>query len=61
MSIPKKKGGRPSKKPSMETLSSLYEHMTAREIAEKYGVSVSTVNTWLWNYRKSENSNDEKE
>lgn len=51
--IPTKKSGRPTKKPSLEMLAMLYEHMTAKEIAEKYGVKESTVRSWLWNYRRA--------
>lgn len=51
--IKKKVGGRPSKKPSEAELSMLYESMTATEIAEKYGVAVSTVRSWITQYRKN--------
>ena len=36
------------------TLSKLYENHTMAEIAEMYGVSRSTVNFWIWKYRKEE-------
>lgn len=51
--IARKKGGRPTKKPSLEMLAMLYEQMTAKEIAEQYGVKESTVRSWLWSYRKA--------
>lgn len=50
--IPKKRHGRPSKRPSAEELSMLYSGMTAPEIAEHYKVSESTVRAWLGYYRK---------
>lgn len=51
--IPTKKRGRPTQKPPIEMLATLYEHMTAKEIADKYDVKESTVRTWLWSYRKA--------
>lgn len=53
MTIAKKKGGRPSKKPSIEMLNMLYQSMTAKEIAEKYGVTESTVRSWIARARKA--------
>ena len=50
----RKPGGRPSKKPNAEMLSMLYENMTAREIAEQYGVSLSTVRRWIRDCRAEE-------
>lgn len=57
MTIAIKKGGRPSKRPSNAELAMLYASMTAREIAEQYGVSVYTVRNWINKARKEENSN----
>ena len=56
--IEKKRGGRPSKKPDEAQLSMLYSGMTAKELAEHYGVSVSTVQRWIAEYRK-ESKNEE--
>lgn len=52
----KSEGGRPTKKPSKDILEKLYisEGLTAKEIAEKYGVSESTVRGWIYKARKSE-------
>lgn len=52
----KSEGGRPSKKPSKEVLEKLYifDGLTGKEIAEKYGVSESTVRGWIYQARKSE-------
>lgn len=47
-----KKRGRPSKKPSEAQLDMLYSMMTAKEIAEQLGVSVKTVERWIYEYRK---------
>lgn len=55
MIIAKKKGGRPTKKPSNEELARLYSEMTAREIGERFGVSVHTVRNWIRKARKEEN------
>lgn len=54
--ITKKKGGRPTKRPSDEELAKLYSKMTAREIAERFNVSVHTVRNWISKARKDENS-----
>ena len=55
----KKTRGKKSKRPSEQELSELYARMTAKEVAEHYGVSVSTVKTWIAYYRKLEvNPND---
>lgn len=53
MTIQAKKQGRPSRMPDTETLAELYFSHTAREIAEQYGVSVSTVKGWIWRLRKA--------
>ena len=55
MIIAKKKGGRPTKKPSNEELARLSSEMTAREIGERFGVSVHTVRNWIRKARKEEN------
>lgn len=52
MEFVKKKGGRPSKRPSVDMLNMLYGRMTAREIAEQYGVKEATVRSWIARARK---------
>jgi len=52
VSIPAKKRGRPSKKPSDAELASKYQCMTASEIAEEYHVKQSTVESWIYRARK---------
>jgi uncharacterized protein YjcR len=47
-----KKHGRPSKKPDNEQLFTEYSQMTATQLAEKYGVPVSTVRSWIARARK---------
>ena len=47
-----KKSGRPSNKPDDEKLLTLYQTMTAAQIAESYGVAVSTVKGWIRSARK---------
>ena len=47
-----KKSGRPSNKPNDEKLLTLYQTMTAAQIAETYGVAVSTVKGWIRSARK---------
>lgn len=47
-----KRGGRPSKKPTIEELDYLYQKKTAREIAAFYGVTENTVRRWIHEYRK---------
>lgn len=54
MTIPKKEGGRPSKRPSNEQLALLYQANTAKAIAEKYGVSEYTVRNWIAKARKEQ-------
>lgn len=49
--LQKKKKGRISKRPKIEVLSELYEHMTAKQIAEQFKVSDSTVRHWISDYR----------
>lgn len=52
MTVTKKKGGRPTKKPDVQTFARLYEQHTSKEIAEQYGVKESTVRGWAYHYRK---------
>ena len=49
-----KKGGRPTKKPSIEELDKMYANMTAKEIAIKFGVTEQTVRRWICNYREEQ-------
>lgn len=58
MMIAKKKGGRPSKRPTNEELALMYQMMTAKQVAEKYGVSEYTVRNWVNKARKEETAND---
>lgn len=48
----RKTSGRPTNRPSMEVLADLHREHSADEIAKMYGVSVSTVRGWIWNYKK---------
>lgn len=48
----KKRGGRISKRPDIDTLSSLYAVKSASEIAAMYGVSEATVRAWIARYRR---------
>lgn len=59
MTIPVKKGGRPSKCPSNEKLAELYQEMTAKEIAKKYKVSEYTVRNWINKARKEVSNNEQ--
>ena len=52
ITIPSKKGGRPTNRPSAEVLAVLYNEMTATEIGKLYGVAPRTVRGWLTRYRK---------
>lgn len=56
--IAKKRGGRPSKRPSNEELAMLYQNMTAKQIGEYFGVSEYTVRNWIFKARKEEITND---
>lgn len=60
MVIPKKKGGRPSKRPTNAELAILYQSMTAKEVAERYGVSEYTVRNWINKARKEDTANDKR-
>lgn len=50
----KKTRGKQSKRPPEHELSELYAKMTAKEVAEHYGVATSTVKSWIAYYRKQE-------
>lgn len=50
--LEKKRAGRTSKRPDIDTLSDLYAKMTAHEIAVMYGVADATVRAWIMRYRK---------
>lgn len=52
MEFERKKGGRPTKRPSLDMLDMLYQTMTAKEIAEQYGVKEATVRSWISRARK---------
>lgn len=52
MEIIRKKSGRPSKRPSSYELNLKYQAMTAKELAEEYGVKESTVRSWIRLARK---------
>lgn len=58
MTIARKIGGRPSKRPTNAELAMLYQNMTAKEVAEHYGVSEYTVRNWINKARKEEPAND---
>ena len=50
--IPKKKNGRPTKRPDPDYLIKLYERHTAPELAIMFDVSESTVRSWVSRLRK---------
>lgn len=54
MTLKAKTKGKPSKRPPVEELAELYSKMTAKEVAEHYGVAASTVRAWIAYYRKQE-------
>lgn len=54
MTIQAKPKGKQSKRPPVEELAKLYATMTAKEVAEHYGVATSTVKAWIGYYRKQE-------
>ncbi len=58
MTLQAKQKGKPSKRPSVEELAKLYSKMTAKEVAEHYGVAPSTVRAWIAHYRKQEVTNN---
>lgn len=53
ITVSKKKGGRPTKRPDAKTFAKEYSTHTATELAEKYNVSDSTVRSWGCYYRKA--------
>lgn len=55
----RKQSGRKSKKPTQSELEMLYSQMSAREVAEHYGVAESTVRKWIGDYRKESNNAEE--
>lgn len=59
MVIERKKGGRPSKRPANAELAKMYARMTAKQVAEHYGVSEYTVRNWIFKARKEEPANGE--
>lgn len=54
MTLVVKQKGKPSKRPPVEELAKMYSKMTAKEVAELYGVAPSTVRAWIAYYRKQE-------
>lgn len=51
--IPRKKNkGRPSKRPSVSKLAREYSKKSTKDIAQKYGVSESTVRSWVFKARR---------
>ena len=56
MTIERKIGGRPSKRPTNTELAMLYQNMTAKQVAEHYGVSEHTVRNWINKARKESES-----
>ena len=50
--LERKHTGRISKRPDIDTLSSLYAKKSAREIAAMYGVTDATVRRWIAEYRR---------
>ncbi len=50
--LEKKRAGRTSKRPDIDTLSDLYSVKTAHEIAVMYGVADATVRRWIARYRE---------
>jgi uncharacterized protein YjcR len=47
----KKRGRKPTPKPNASEINELYKNMTAKELAEHYGVSIYTVKNWIHFYR----------
>lgn len=54
MGVPKKKMGRPTKRPDAETLTFLYSKYTSVQIAEMLDVAPSTVRSWAYHTRKQD-------
>lgn len=55
----RKQSGRKSKKPLKAELEMLYSQMSAKEVAEHYGVAESTVRKWIGEYRKESKDAEE--
>lgn len=47
LSLTEKKHGRSSKNPGAEIILAEYADHTGAELAKKYGVSVTTIQTWV--------------
>lgn len=60
MDIEKNSTNKRRKRPAESELAALYQEHTSSEIAEKYGVTTSTVNNWLQYYRKHTTTNEIK-
>ena len=58
--LERKKSGRRSKRPDMETLDEIYKKHTAYEIGTFYGVSENTVYSWVHRYREELKRAEEK-
>lgn len=54
--VKEKKSGRMSQIPDESELVAKYAVMTAKELAEEYGVAEITVRRWIARYRKLEKS-----
>jgi transposase len=55
-----KKSGRVSKKSDESELAAKYAVMTAKELAEEYGVAEITVRRWIAHYRNLEKNQQPK-
>ena len=53
-----KKGGRRSKRPSVQDFIQKRETLTNREMAQLYGVSIDTIKRWAREFRKEEGISD---
>lgn len=60
MIFPKKKGGRPTKKPSDAQLAIMYQTMTATEIGKEFDVSPNTVRNWIRKVRNEQKKLEEQ-
>lgn len=54
MLVERKTGGRKKIKPSIEEFDAFYREHDAKETAEHYGVSRSTIYKWATEYRKEQ-------
>ena len=52
--LARKTGGRPTKRPDIQTLDLLYQRYTAKEIADIFAVPENTVRNWIQHYRRQE-------